>query len=73
MVQVNAPAFMKSAYGKNDEPIVSVTQYSVTLVSSSSFVNDFSTSPSQSLHAWNLSTIHDARPTGESLSPRASV
>jgi len=39
---VSAPALTKSAYGRNDEPIVWVSQYSVTLVSSSSFVNRFS-------------------------------
>src|SRR4029078_11243567 len=40
---------------------------------SSSFVKRRSTLPSQPLHAWNLSTIHHARPTGGSLTPRASV
>ncbi len=43
------------------------------LVSSSSFVKRRSTSPPQSLHALNFSTIHAARPAGESVSPYASV
>jgi hypothetical protein len=37
-------------------------------VSNSSLLNRLSTSPSQSHHAWNFSTIHAARATGESLS-----
>jgi hypothetical protein len=39
------------------------------LVSRVSFENRRSTWPSQSLHVRNFSTIHAARPTGESLSP----
>ncbi len=38
-------------------------------VRSSSFVKRFSTSPSQSLHARNFSTIQAASPAGESFSP----
>jgi hypothetical protein len=43
------------------------------LVSSSSFVNAFSMSPSWSLQLYHFSRIHDARPTGESLRPNPSV
>jgi len=50
-----------------------VTQYTVTLVSRVSFEKLRSTSPPQSLHVRNFSTIHAASPTGESLRPKASV
>ena len=52
-----------------DDVAVFVNQYSETLVSSSSFVNFFSTLPSQSHHARNFSTIHAASPAGESVRP----
>ena len=52
-----------------DEFIVSVAQYNVTLVSSSSLLNLFSITPSQSLQARNFSTIHAASPAGESVKP----
>jgi hypothetical protein len=50
-----------------------VSQYRVMSVSSSSLLNTDSTSPSQSLHARNFSTIHAASPAGESDRPAASV
>jgi hypothetical protein len=53
------------------EWMVSVTQYSVMLVSSSSLLNRDSMSPLQSLQLRNFSTIHALRPAGESLRPKA--
>jgi hypothetical protein len=60
-------------YIRIDEPIVAVSQYNVTFVRISSFVNRRSTSPWQSLHARSFSTIHAASPAGESVSPKAAV
>jgi hypothetical protein len=42
-------------------------------VSSSSRVDRFSTSPSQSPSDWNFSTSQAASPAGESINPWASV
>lgn len=60
-------------YMRIDEPIVRVSQYSVTFVRISSFVKRRSMSPSQSLHARSFSTIHAASPAGESVRPKAAV
>ena len=52
---------------------VSVTQYMVMFVRRSSFEKRLSMLSPQSHHAWNFSTIHDARPAGESVRPTPSV
>ena len=50
-----------------------VTQYSITLSRITSQPKRFSTSPLQSLHVRTFSRIQAASPTGESVSPYASV
>src|SRR5207249_3422177 len=57
----------------NELPIAPETQYSMMFVSSSSLEKLASMSPPLSLQVWNFSTIHAANPTGESVSPNASV
>ncbi len=54
-----------SQYSRMAEGIERVNQYSERVVSSSSCVNREPTSPLQSFHERNLSTIHAARPAGE--------
>jgi hypothetical protein len=56
-----------------DEVIVPVTQYSVSVVSSSSRPNRPSTSPPVSPHERHFSTSHAARPAGESFRPYPRV
>jgi len=56
-----------------DEPIVRVSQQSVTLVKVSSLVKLRATSPPQSLHARSFSTIQAASPDGESASAKTAV
>lgn len=56
-----------------EEPIDCVSQYIVTLVRISSLVDERSTSPPQSLHDRNFSTIHEASPAGESVRLTATV
>ena len=53
--------------------IAPVTQYSVMFVSSASRSSQPSKSPRWSLQVWNFSTIHAARPAGESVSAYAIV
>ena len=57
------------ASGRAEDAAVPVTQYTITLSSSSSRLNAFSGCPSQSDQAQNFSTIHASCPTGESTSP----
>ena len=58
-----------SQYRRAEDAAVPVTQYTITLSSSSSRLSTFSGCPSQSVHAQNFSTIHASCPTGESTSP----
>ena len=60
-------------YIRIDEPIVPVSQYRVTFVSTSSLVKRRSSWPAKSLHARSFSTIYAASPAGESVSPTAAV
>jgi hypothetical protein len=67
------PARIASQYSRVEEFAVAGTQYSMTLVNSSSLLKRRSISPPQSLQVRNFSTIHAANPAGESVSPYASV
>lgn len=62
-----------SAYSRAADAIVPVSQYVVTLASSSSWVKRRSTSPPQSLNDRNISTSQAASPAGESFRANASV
>ena len=58
-----------SQYRRADDAPVAENQYQLTLSSRSSRLKMFSGCPSQSVQAQNFSSIHAAKPTGESTRP----
>src|SRR5215469_14289377 len=62
-----------SQYIRADDAADAVTQYIITLSTSSSLVSTFSGWPSQSIHDQNFSTIQASWPAGESTRPYPRV